>query len=35
MRLSVRGDNRELDAKTETSVHVVPTTTGLALSGQF
>jgi tetratricopeptide (TPR) repeat protein len=33
--LYLRGDNRERDATTDTTVHVVPTATGLALSGQF
>jgi hypothetical protein len=33
--LYLRGDNHERDAATDTTVHVVPTTTGLALSGQF
>ena len=33
--LYLRGDNRERDATTDASVHVVPTATGLALSGQF
>lgn len=33
--LYLRGGNRERDSATGTSVHVVPTTTGLALSGQF
>jgi hypothetical protein len=33
--LCLRGDHRERDATTDMSVHVVPTATGLALSGQF
>lgn len=33
--LYLRGGNRERDSMTDESVHVVPTTTGVALSGQF
>jgi hypothetical protein len=33
--LYVRGDNRDRDATTDMTMHVVPIPTGLALSGQF
>jgi hypothetical protein len=33
--LYLRDGNRERDATTDASVHVVPTATGLALSGRF
>jgi hypothetical protein len=33
--LYLRSGNHERDAATDTVVHVVPTTTGVALSGQF
>jgi hypothetical protein len=33
--LYVRGGSRERDAMTDTSMHVVPTTSGLAVAGRF
>jgi hypothetical protein len=33
--LYLRGDNCERDTTTDTTVYVVPTATGLALSGRF
>ncbi|HEX3476384.1 MAG TPA: tetratricopeptide repeat protein [Kofleriaceae bacterium] len=33
--LYLRGGSRERDAMTDTSIHVVPTTTGLSVSGRF
>jgi hypothetical protein len=35
VRLYLRDGHHRPDAATDTSVHVVPTATGLALAGQF